>query len=386
MKTLLASIAFVLSVTSALADDQVISIGAIMHLTGDFAMYGASFREGVELAESEINERGGIRGRKVRVVFEDSEMKPVKAHSAAMKLLNVDNVTAGLITTMTEAKSAGTLFEQRKKPIICLWDSAPQLDDIGEYVFGIGAWLPGSGEVAADFAYNNLRARTAGIIAAVNDEASMQVSRIFSDMFKKFGGRIAIEQSIDPQGADFRTILLKNREANPDVLYAPFGYNQATFIKQVRESGFKGPVVFLDTLSEDVIRQAGEAAEGVYQTQVGDPDAEATGKFIQLYRKHFGRAPSSVLFSAWGFDGMNLLASAMQAGSDDSQAIMKWLHALRGYDGASGPIAFTSGGSSRVYPKMYRVESGKLKLVSNPKTDITNASMGVRPASGNEDL
>src|SRR5262245_30603528 len=117
-------------------------IGALIHLTGEWPAQGAAFREGIELAADEINKAGGIRGRPIELVVEDTQYKSVVAHTIGKKMLSVDHVSAAIIGTISEVMAVGPEFERAKVPLFVLWDSAPELEALGDYVFAIGPWAP----------------------------------------------------------------------------------------------------------------------------------------------------------------------------------------------------------------------------------------------------
>ena len=75
-----------------------IPIGALLHLTGDLAMQGAAFREGIEIASEEINNSGGIHGRPLKIIFEDTQLKASVSFTAAKKLTELDKVVATVVS------------------------------------------------------------------------------------------------------------------------------------------------------------------------------------------------------------------------------------------------------------------------------------------------
>ena len=118
-----------------------IKIGAILILTGDFSQYGVAMQQGIELAVGEINAKGGFNGRPLQIVFEDDSYLtrgPIGAVTAAEKLVSEDKVVASLVTAINDGKPAAPTFERNKIPLVVLWDSNKQLEDLGDYVFGIG--------------------------------------------------------------------------------------------------------------------------------------------------------------------------------------------------------------------------------------------------------
>jgi branched-chain amino acid transport system substrate-binding protein len=339
-----------------------IKIGALLHLSGDLAMQGAAFREGIELAVASINSSGGIGGTPIAVVFEDTELKPSVAYKGAKKLLELDGVVAGLVSTSAETKAAGSLFEAKKVPLICLWDSSPEVERLGQHVFGIGTWTPSAGEKVAEYAYHKLGTRRAAVIFQ-EDEWALTVTEAFADRFASLGGALVFNESLNPDSFDFRSVISRMMAKRPDLLYAPFGFNTAAFLKQLRQLRFGKPIFESDTLNDEIISAAGQAAEGVYQTQSVDPEGGAYELFANEYKEKFGRAPSMPIYAAWGYDGVELIARAIKSVGPRPALISGELYKTENHAGASGNISISSEGSSRVMVGMYRVTQGKLRLV-----------------------
>ena len=103
---------------------------------------------------------------------------PQRSRGTAKKLIELDKIQAGIVASYHDAKLVAPMFERAKIPLIVLWDSSPKLEALGEYTFGIGTWLPSSGEVSANFAKNQLKASKVAILNT-NTEWSLDVSAAF---------------------------------------------------------------------------------------------------------------------------------------------------------------------------------------------------------------
>jgi len=353
------SLVFASAATAQTSAAKPIKVAALLHLTGEFAAQGAAFREGVELAAEEINGAGGVNGRPIEVTLDDSQYKPAVAHTIAKRVLGVDRVDAGIIGTFSELMASGPEFEKAKVPLVVLWDSAPEIEALGEYVFAIGPWTPSTGERGAEFLYNNLNARSVAVIDTSN-EWSLAVTKTFSAHFAKLGGKIVAAHTLDPANPDFRTILSRVKQLHPDALYLPLPDNIVPFYKQLRQLGLKMPLVTADVLTEELIAQLGTAVEGVYQTQVADPDSAETRRMIALYQKRYGKPPPMTLFTAWGYDGLRLIAEGFKRDGASPESAAKALYTVKNYPGASAPVTINERGSSPTPISIFRVLGGKL--------------------------
>ena len=338
-----------------------VRIGAILHLTGDLAMQGSAFREGIELAANEINSSGGINGRTIEIIYEDTHFMPVNVNKAAKKLLETDKVVAALISTFHESKTAGPLFQRAKVPLLCLWDSTPELEAMGDYIFSIGTWMPSTGKKVASYAFSTLKAKRAAVVST-NREWSLRVSNDFAERFSKAGGDIVSKDAYNPGETDFRSLFLRIKKANPDVIYAPVDDNIGSFFKQLYESGIKAPVIQSDNLNQEWIDTLGGYLEGVYQSHSIDPNHSAAVEMSKYYQKHFSREPKQLLLTSWGYDGLKLIAKALKDGEVNSNEIKKGLYDVKNYSGASGEISISSKGSNRVAVSMFQIEKGQFVL------------------------
>jgi branched-chain amino acid transport system substrate-binding protein len=334
-----------------------IRIGAILILSGSEAMYGEAFREGIAVALDEVNAAGGVGGRPLQVIIEDSANNAKRSHTAAVKLIEHDKVIAVLNSSFTEVMANGPLLERAKIPAVTLWDSAIQIEELGEYNFGIGVYTPSAGEKAAEFSREKLAAKTAVIINMENEWGNT-ISKVFTQEFESRGGKILEYISVDPSTTDFRAILTKAKRLNPDVMYTPLVEGVIPFYKQVRQLGVKAHIVTSDIISNHHIKEAPGIFEGVYQTQPPAPEGAVTQLFTALYKRKYGHAPPMLLFNALGYDGLKLLVRAIELTHGDPVKMKAELHQTRSYQGASGIIDINERGSSPKLEEMVLIKHG----------------------------
>ena len=340
-----------------------IKVGAILHLTGDLSMQGKAFQEGLVLAAKEINSKGGVHGRPLEVIFEDSQLQLATVRTAAKKLLELDKVSVAFISTFDELKVAGPMFEAAKVPVVCLWDSTPELDAMGEFLFSIGTWLPSTGEVSADFAIEKLGAKKAAVIMT-NRDWSLRVGNDFSTRFAALGGEVVFSDSYNPGEATFSSLLLRLKGVQPDVLYAPIDDAIGAFFRRIRELQLNFPVIESDNLNGEWIRSTGGALEGVYQSQSADPSNARANAFSQTFQSYYNRAPTQLLFNGWGWDGMHLVAEAIRRKGARPIDIQAGLYTIANFPGVIGNITITREGSHRVGVSMFQIRDGKFVLVN----------------------
>jgi len=356
--TVLALIFWTISGTVYSESPAPIKIGAVLDLSSDYAEQCTAMREGIELAQDEINKDSTNR-RPLQIIFEDSHYNMTQVRSAAMKLINIDKVEAAVISTFTEVMVAGPIFERAKIPLINLWDSAPEIEQIGDYVFGIGVWTPSSTDAASNFAFNNLKVKTA-VTFATNGEWSLSTASDFAKKFEAGGEKILGQYALNPSDTDFRTILLKAKVLKPDIIYAPVADNIPTFFKQLKAAKIDADVITSDVITEQMLGDQAAVFENIYQTQTANPSSDRTKHMLERYKEKFGHDCKQTLFTAWGYDSIYLLANAMKNETVSGAATKENLYKVNNYSGASGNITIDSLGSSKISSSVFQAHSGKM--------------------------
>lgn len=339
-----------------------ITIGGIFCLTGEIASGCNAIREGAEVALDLVNDSGGINGHPLHLDIQDSHFIPKNSHTLANRFVSDPNVLVVLITGIVETKAAAAPLERAKMSYLTLWDSAPAIERLGDYSFGIGPWLPSTYEVSAEFAFNHLKARTAAVVSSAQ-EWSLEVGKGFIEHFKALGGSVVSYQETLPSDSDFRTVLSRVIDARPEVVYAPVTAHLIPFFRQIRQLGFKGPIITSDNLTDELISQSSGVFEGAFQSMVADPETEEAQRLKVLYRRKFGREATMLAFHGWGYDGVRLAAEALRRSNLKRESVRDALLSLKNFPGAGGAITFSSEGSWRMPLKIFKIDSGKFKLV-----------------------
>ncbi len=340
------------------AEEQSINIGALLVLTGQYAMQGNAFREGIELAEDSINQSGGINGKKLNVIIEDTVNDSKKALSAAKKLASIDHVSAALMSSYPEYKTGGIEFQHNKIPAIALWDSSPELEEMGDYIFAIGPWAPSSGESAAEFAKEKIKAKTAVVIASIDPWAEL-VAGYFETSFTERGGKVLQKIFLNPDTTDFRVIFTKVKALKPDVIYAPITENIPIFHAQKRALAISVPVISSDVIAEEHISKGPADFEGVYQTGIKDPDNSRSKELFQKYEKKFSHPPTLPWFVSVAYDGVMILAQAIKEVGSNGEKINSYLYTLKDYPGTTQNFTFNSKRSAPQIAGMNQIKGGK---------------------------
>jgi branched-chain amino acid transport system substrate-binding protein len=339
-----------------------INIGAILPLTGDAGSYGAALKKGMDVALAGINAQGGINGKKLVVIVEDSQADPAKAVSAFNKLRSVDRVPM----VLGDMFSAGTLaiapIAERNK-IILLSPSASAVDltKAGDYIFRIYPSDTYDGTYLAQFAHDKEHAKTVAIVFMQTASISAVV-QVFKSEFEKAGGKVVCSEAYKEGDTDFRSQLAKAKAANPDVMFIP-GYlkEMANLLKQAKEMGIKMQFLSISTFADPkILALAGGAAEGV---KFSSPafDAKSTTPemqtFVQMFRKNYNAEPD--IMAGYGYDVVNIAAQALRAsGNITPDSIKQALYNIKDYPGVTGKTTFDSNGDVVKEMRMMSVKNG----------------------------
>jgi ABC-type branched-subunit amino acid transport system substrate-binding protein len=359
------SFALFFSFSFARAETKILKVGAIITLSGQWAAEGEAFMHGIELAADELRAQGKFEPE---LIFEDSEFVRPKIVSAAKKLVTQNNVDLLITGTLGETKPNFRFIEQEKIPTIVLWDSTPELEAAGDYIFGIGPWAPASGEFAADFALTKLKINKFAIFMSAS-EWPEYVAGYFTKRVQQSPGATVESYSFLPDQGDFRPSIMQAKAKGVQAIYFPLDFYLLSFLKQAQQLAPEIKLITSDIISENIIQQGGKTTEGAYSTGMNFPDSPGKVKFIEDYTKKYGKQCLLCQFSGWGYDAVMM---AVKAYEDEAKAnsklgarelIKQGLYKIGNFDGVSGQISISSGGSWKQLPQMYQVKDAKLVLI-----------------------
>lgn len=342
-----------------------IKIGVINSLTGSAAPYGENAQNGIQLAIDEINGRGGIKGREVKILVEDDETNPQKAVSACRKLINTDRVPIiiGPLSS-SSAMACAPIANEAKTVLLSSGAATPSLTEAGDYIFRNRA--PGQLEAiqTADFAYDHLELRRMAIFY-INTDYGVGFKDIFREHFEHLGGEVVFLDSFDQGQSDFRTQITKMKAHNPDGIYilgVPIEVGH--ILRQAAELGFKPKFLMNNMEDYNLIEIAGNAAEGVFfAIPVFDPNNPnpKIQNFVNAYKEGYGRLPD--MFAADGYDAVYLVKLAIEKGDYDGESIKNTLYTIQDFPGVNGKITFDENGDVIKPLTIKTVKNGKFVKV-----------------------
>lgn len=297
-------------------------IGVMESLTGPGETYGTVINQSKEMAVAEINAGGGINGKQLVLVVEDSKCGAQDAITAYNKLTDVDGVKVILGTSCSGAMlGAAPLAEEDGVVLFSASATSPDIEDAGDYIFRTAI---NDAKLGVD-AGNTMWADGVRTIATINESTDYAegVQKTTVEQFLLRGGTVVAEEKYASDVTDFRTQLTKLFAENPDavLLAAQSEFTGGTILKQARELGFTGTfyseVVPTGTTSLEI---AGDAATGL-KAIIPSPDLETQkGKdFLENFRTRYGYV-TLPWFIGSAYDTVHIAAHCLAQTGDDQDA------------------------------------------------------------------
>ncbi|MCF6095747.1 ABC transporter substrate-binding protein [Thermovorax subterraneus] len=340
---------------------ETIKIGTLGPLTGNLATYGVSTKNGVEIAVDEINNAGGIDGKKVEIISEDTRGDQTEAANAVTKLIQQDKVIAivgGVISS--ETMTAGPIANDAKVVMITSSSTAKGIPEIGDYIFRNCLSDEVQATQLAEYAAKEMGLKKFAIMYTNNDYG-LSLKNAFEQKAKELASVVDVETYNDGE-SDFRAQLTKIKSFNPDALYIAGYYTEAAKIaQQAKEQGLNVQILGADGFySPKLIELGGSAVEGAVFTAGFFPDdpSEAVQNFVKAYKEKFNAEPD--MFAAQAYDAAKILLTAIKnAKGQGGEALQAEMAKIKDFPGITGTTSFTEEGDAVKDVLILKVENGK---------------------------
>jgi branched-chain amino acid transport system substrate-binding protein len=342
-----------------------VTIGAILPLTGDMASYGKDLKAGMDLAVEEVNKNHLLIGKKLSIIYEDSQGNKVTAITSINKLISNDKTNIVIGDMFSEPTLAiAPIAERNKVVLLSPTASAIELTNAGDYIFRIYPSDSYDGQFLADFAFENLKAKTAAILF-LQAKSTLTISDVFKKEFESKGGKIVYSDSYNEGTKDFRSQILKLKQKKQDIVFIP-GYlkEMALLLKQSKELGFNAKFLSISTFNDPkILELAGNSAEGVvFSSPYFDSiDQKPVMKeFVYRYRSKYKTDPN--ILAAYGYDVVDMAVKALSmcsTGINSSANIKQSLYSIKDFPGLTGKMTFDKNGDVKKELKIMKVENGK---------------------------
>ncbi len=344
-------------------------IGGIGPTTGGTAIYGTAVMNGAQIAVDEINEDGGINGKKIEFNFQDDQGDAEKSVNAYNTLKDWGmQVLMGTVTTtpcvaVADKTSADNMFE--------VTPSASSTDVIdNDNVFQVCFTDPAQGTKSAQYIGEHQIASKVAIIYDSSDVYSSGIEENFVKEAKKQGIEVVTEEAFTADSkTDFSTQLKKAQDAGAELVFLPIYYAEAAIIlTQADQMGFAPKFFGCDGLDGllTVENFDTKLAEGVMLLTPFTADAqdELTTNFVTKYKDKYKETPNQ--FAADGYDAIYAIKAAIEkadatsdmSASDMADALKKAMTEIK-IDGLTGSgMQWLESGEVNKDPKAVVIQNG----------------------------
>ena len=291
-------------------------------LTGPGETYGTVANQAKQMAVDEINEAGGINGRMIELVVEDSKCNAQDSITAYNKLTDVEGIKIILGTSCSGAMlGVAPLAEEDGVVMFSGLATNPDIAEAGDYIFRTSM---SDAQLGVDTG-NLLWADGIRTLATINEATDYAegVRRESVAQFEKRGGQMVGEERYPSDTTDFRSQLTKLINANPDALHvaAQAEFAGGTIVKQARELGFDGPIYSdVVVVGATALEIAGDAATGVKAVTADlNPSNNKAQDVLKNFRENYG-----VVTLPWylgsAYDDVYITAECLKKTDDDQDA------------------------------------------------------------------
>ena len=303
-------------------DDGAFRIGVMESVTGPGETYGNVAVRAKQMAVDEINAAGGINGRMLELIVEDSKCSAQDSITAYNKLTDVDGMKIILGTSCSGAMlGAAPLAEEEGVILFSGLATNPDIANAGDYIFRTSMSDAQLGIDTGNVLWTDGIRRLATI--SESTDYAEGVRRTTSDRFEELGGEIVGAERYSSDVTDFRTQLTKLLGENPDAFHvaAQAEFSGGTIVKQLQELGYSGPIYSdIVVVGATALEVAGEAATGVTGIIADlDPANQKGQDVLRNFRERYDYVTLQWYLGS-AYDDVYITAECLKQTGDDQDA------------------------------------------------------------------
>jgi branched-chain amino acid transport system substrate-binding protein len=294
-----------------------IPIGAAFSQTSNYALLAQESVIGAKIAEKYFNDKGGVNGTPIKLVFQDTGGDEAGAINAFQTLINQDKVV-GIVgpSASQQAFSADPIAERAKVPVIGASNTAPKIPQIGDYIDRVSAPVSLVAPNAIKAALKlNPKLKKVAVFYAQNDAFTTSETGIFQEAIKKQGLDIVTVQKFQTTDTDFQAQAGNAINLQPDlIVISGLAADGGNLVRQLRELGYKGLIVGGNGLNtSNIFSVCRKLCDGIIIAQAYSPEApgEINAAFRDAYVKQSKKEPPQ--FSAQAFTAVQVFVEALKA-------------------------------------------------------------------------
>lgn len=315
-----------------------IRIGFVSALSGDAGVWGQSLKKGFEFGVEEINSKGGIDGKLIKVIYEDDGCDATTGINAFNKVIEIDGakIIAGTVCSSV-AMSVAQKTQDNQILYMASGATHPDVPKQGDLIFR--AWVSDAYESRelAKYAVNKLGLKKLAITHFNDNPAGIALKDNFKETVESNGGEITKIEAYASEERDFKTSLTKIMQDNPDGIYmAAIPEQTPLIVNRARELGYNG-MIFLygpSVLSEGIPEKIGSKEKIYYASPISKQETD----FWENYKSKKGEDADVLV--ALGYDSIKLIEYGLRKCGEDNNCIRDSLLNLKDYTITRGTISY----------------------------------------------
>ncbi|BCL38908.1 ABC transporter substrate-binding protein [Nostoc sp. MS1] len=299
------------------SDTNSIPIGVAVAQTSNVALLGQEQVAGAKIAEKYFNDKGGVNGTPIKLIFQDTAGDEAGTINAFQTLINKDKVVGIVGPTLSQqAFSADPIAERAKIPVVGPSNTAKGIPEIGDYIARVSAPVSIVAPNAVKAALKqNPNIKRVAVFFAQNDAFSKSETETFQKTVKDQGLELVTVQKFQTTDTDFQSQATNAINLKPDlVIISGLAADGGNLVRQLRELGYKGIIIGGNGLNtSNVFAVCKALCDGVLIAQAYSPEYtnEVNTAFRQAYVEQYKKEPPQ--FSAQAFAAVQVYVEALKA-------------------------------------------------------------------------
>jgi branched-chain amino acid transport system substrate-binding protein len=370
---LAAALAAVLAAPAAA--EEPIKIGALLSVTGPASFLGAPEARTLEMLAAELNAKGGVAGRQVRILVKDTAGSPEKAISFAKQLIDEDQVFAIIgPATSGETLAVKAIADEAKTPLLSCAAAEAIVNPVARYVFKT-AQKDSDAIVQVFKRMQKAKIARIGVLSS-NTGFGKAGREAIAKLAPAHGIQIVADEVYDKAATDLTAEVTKVKAAKVQaILNWSIEPAQSIVIKNVRQLGMKIPIFQSHGFANiQYVRGAGAAAEGVVfpasrivvaeALPARHPQKAVLVAYKRAYETKYGEEASA--FGGYAHDAFAMLVKAIGEVGADREKVRSAIEGMRGFVGTAGVFSFSPADHNGLGVdafEMVTVKNGKFVLL-----------------------
>jgi branched-chain amino acid transport system substrate-binding protein len=318
----------------------------------------------IKLAVKEINAGGGVNGKKIDLRIVDNQSTNPGALAALNKAVDQDKVLAVIsYLYSTQVFATADAVKAYGIPTFIGATNVALTKQGNPWLFRVRPDDSVAAAAMVKYIKDDTKFTKIGLLHD-QDAFGTGGADLVEKAAKEAGLTVVRREKSTTAAKDFTAELLAFKSAGAEILIF-YGHQEATALLQRQMRQLGSPFKFLgspSSASKDALNLAREASEGIWAVVDFVPGrSEANRRFAEAYKKEYNEEYDNL--SIWTYDGMKILAAAIQKVGEDRAKVREAILATQGYEGVQGTFAFTPNGDGLSEVSIVEIEKGQPKLL-----------------------